>query len=37
MSVGDCLHKEFFGMGMFVMGVILFYVEVISSMVKNKN
>ncbi len=32
----ECLHKEFFGLGMFVMFLIYFYFEVIRSILKKK-
>lgn len=32
----ECLHKEFFGFGMFVMGIVYFYLEIIWSMLKKE-
>ena len=32
-----CLHKEFFGLGMFVMGIVFIYFEIIWSILKHKS
>ena len=35
--IQECLHKEFFGLGMFIAFVIYFYITIIYDMMRDKN